>query len=297
VTTTAEVMLPQASARALADTLADLQPPPDAVDLAEKGNGAWAVTAYFSEISPLHRHTVERAVINAAGPATRPEWRELPETDWVKRSQSARPPVTAGRFIVFGEHDRDRVPANAIAIHIEAGLAFGTGHHGTTRGCLVAIGETLRRQRLRNALDVGTGSGVLAIALAKSGVAVTATDIDPVAVAVAKENARQNGVAKAIRTILMPPLRRGLAVCRPAAGFDLVVANILMDPLLSLAPAIATSARPGGTVILSGLLPHQRQPIVATYRLAGLRLRRWFVLDGWLTIVLERPRRFTGAAR
>jgi ribosomal protein L11 methyltransferase len=211
----------------------------------------------------------------------------------VKRSQEALPRIRAGRFLVYGAHIRDQVRPNDIAIHIEAGLAFGTGHHATTRGCLLAIEATLKARRPRSALDVGTGSGVLAIALARHGIPVVATDIDPVAVRIADENARLNGVATGVSVGPMPAIPRQLPAYRPSGGYDLVVANILLGPLLTLAPAIARAVSAGGTVILSGLLPDQRQPIVATYRSVGLRLRRWFVHDGWLVVVMERPARLT----
>ena len=177
-------------------------------------------------------------------------------------------PVRAGRFLVFGRHDRDRLKPNDLGIEIEAGQAFGTGHHGTTAGCLIAIAQEAKTRPIRNALDVGSGSGVLAIALAKLAKArVLASDIDPVATRVAEENVRLNGVAAHVRCITAAGLNgRAFAERTPA---DLIVANILAGPLAALAPAIRRAVAPGGTVILSGLLPEQRARIVATYRAAG----------------------------
>jgi ribosomal protein L11 methyltransferase len=215
----------------------------------------------------------------------------------VKRSQDALPAVRAGRVLVYGRHARERVRENDIAIAIEAGQAFGTGHHATTRGCLLAIDDLLKRGRPRCALDIGTGTGVLAIALARRGVPVLATDIDPIAVRIARENARANGVAERVAVRLMPRHPRLLPAMRPHGGYDLVVANILMEPLVTLAPAIRRAVAPGGAVVLSGLLPHQRQPITAVYRAVGLPVERWFVHDGWLTMVMVRPAKVRSSAR
>jgi ribosomal protein L11 methyltransferase len=213
---------------------------------------------------------------------------ELPETDWVAKSLEGLKPVSAGRFLVHGRHDRGKVKPNDIAIEIEAGQAFGTGHHGTTAGCLIAIGREAKTRPIRNALDIGTGSGVLAIALAKLAKArVLASDIDPVATRVAEENVRLNGVAATVRCITAVGLS-GRAF-RDRAPYDLIVANILAGPLAALAPAIRRAAAPGGTVILSGLLPAQRARIVAACRGTGLVLARSMIVDGWLTLVLRRP--------
>ena len=214
----------------------------------------------------------------------------VPDIDWVTKSLEGLKPVRAGRFLVHGSHDRDKRRIGDLAIEIEAGLAFGTGHHGTTIGCLLAIEHEASTRPIRHALDVGTGSGVLAIALAKRAKArVLASDIDPVATRVAKENVRLNGVAANVRTITATGLN-GRAF-RDDGPYDLVVANILAGPLAALAPAIRRAVAPGGTVILSGLLPQQRARIVAAYRGTGLLLRRSMIVEGWLTLVLKRPAR------
>ena len=196
-------------------------------------------------------------------------------------------PIRVGQFLVHGRHDRDRRRANDIAIEIEAGEAFGTGHHGSTAGCLAAIEAIAKARPIRNALDVGTGSGILAIAIARLARApVLASDIDPVAAGIAAANAKLNGAGRLVATVTAAGLgRRSSGATVP---FDLVVANILAGPLVQLAPPIRRHLAPGGTVILSGLLPEQRARAVAAYRGQGLRLVRGLIRDGWLTLVLAR---------
>ncbi len=251
------------------------------IDASEIAPGRWEVIVYFAAAPDK----AGRAALARFG---RFVIAELPETDWVAKSLEGLKPVRAGRFLVHGSHDRDRVKPNDMAIEIEAGQAFGTGHHGTTAGCLIAIERQAKTRTIRNALDVGTGSGVLAIALAKLAKArVLASDIDPVATEVADENVRLNGVAAFVRIVTATGLN-GRAFT-DEAPYDLVVANILAGPLAALAPAIRRVVAPGGTVILSGLLPAQRARIVATYRGTGLVLARTMIVDGWLTLVLRRP--------
>ena len=251
------------------------------VDANEITSGRWQVVIYFTEAPDGD----ERAALARLG---RFVLAELPETDWVAKSLEGLKPVRAGRFLVHGSHDRDRLKPNDISIEIEAGQAFGTGHHGTTAGCLVAIEAAAKAGAIRKALDIGTGSGVLAIAIAKLAKAqVLASDIDPVATRIAGENVRLNGVAARVHTVTATGLN-GSAFDRDAP-FDLIVANILAGPLAALAPAIRRHTAPGATVILSGLLPEQRRRIVAAYRGTGLVLVRSTILDGWLTLVLRRP--------
>ncbi len=211
---------------------------------------------------------------------------DLPETDWVGQSLLGLRPVVAGRFLVHGSHDRGAAKPWQIAIEIDAGQAFGTGHHGTTAGCLIAIGAALKRRKFRRMLDLGTGSGVLVIALTKSlRREVLASDIDPTAVAVARNNVRINGVARYVDVRRAAGFHhRVIARRRP---FDLIVANILARPLQALAPAFARHAGPGATVILSGLLASQARPVLATFRQAGFALRHAAILDGWATLTLE----------
>ncbi len=212
---------------------------------------------------------------------------ELPDVDWVSRSLEGLKPVRAARFFVHGSHDRHRVQIGDLAIEIEAGMAFGTGHHGTTAGCLQIIDSVVRRERPRNALDLGTGSAVLAIGLAKlARIPILATDIDPVATKVASENVRLNGVSAYVRTETAtgfhhPALKLG-------APFDLIVANILAKPLMQLAPQMAGHLMPGGSLILSGILDRQRDAVVAAYVAQRFRHVRTLHREGWVTLHLKR---------
>lgn len=191
--------------------------------------------------------------------------------EWVRATELKLPPVAAGRFFVHGSHARDLVPTGAVAIEIDAGLAFGSGEHATTQACLTAIDRLARRRRFRRVLDVGCGSGVLAIAAAKCWPArVLGIDNDPIAVRVARANAELNGVAEHVRVEFgegyAHPAIRGL---RP---FDLVLANILADPLIELAPALARHLAPDGHAVLSGLLDRQAEAVIAAHRREGLEL-------------------------
>ena len=193
--------------------------------------------------------------------------------------------MRAGRFFVFGAHDRGRIPANAVGLRIEAGAAFGTGHHGTTLGCLLAFDALLKARRFGRVLDVGTGTGVLAIAAARTGSPrVVGTDIDAVSVRIARENAALNR-ARATFVRADGLNHRGVA---GAAPYDLVFANILARPLVRLAPAIRGALRPGGVAILSGLLRGQQRFVAAAYLARGFALRRRILRDAWATLVLER---------
>jgi len=211
----------------------------------------------------------------------------LPDVDWVTRSLEGLKPVRMGRFLVHGSHDRGSRRTGDIAIEIEAGLAFGTGHHGTTAGCLKVMGEVARRERPRNALDLGTGSAVLAIALARlARIPVLATDIDPVAVRVAAENVRLNRVSAYVTTKTAPGFHHPVFSAR--APFDLIVANILARPLMRLAPNMARHVSSGGSLVLSGILDSQRDAVIAAY--AGQRFRHVSThhREGWVTIHLKR---------
>ncbi len=209
----------------------------------------------------------------------------IPDADWVSETQKALPPVRAGRFIVHGSHDRASV-ASQWAIEIDAGRAFGTAHHGTTRGCLVAIDALTAPAK--TALDLGAGSGVLAIAAAKAfshRARIAAADLDPIAVAVARENCRKNG-ASAVRLFAGDGCKPALAY--EGAPFDLVMANILAKPLLTLAPRLRALTRAGGVLILSGLLSGQAREVLARYRSTGFCLIRRRDLEGWATLTLRR---------
>jgi ribosomal protein L11 methyltransferase len=253
----------------------------------DEAKGIWEASIYGmaeqeSEIAGRFGGLVEKSF-----PTLKVEREVLPDIDWIAKSLEGLKPVRAGRFLVHGSHDRDKVRANDIGILIEAGQAFGTGHHGTTAGCLNMIGDVLKSRRVSNALDLGTGSGVLAIATRlMSRIPVVATDIDPVATRVAIENARINGVNDGIHLATAPGFHH--AIFREHGPFDLIIANILARPLMKLAPDLVRHLSDEGTVILSGILAEQRWKVIAAYNGAGLKHRRTTWMNGWVTIQLVR---------
>ena len=211
----------------------------------------------------------------------------LADQDWIKASQEGLPPVRAGRFFVYGAHDAAQVPPGVIALRIEAGLAFGTGHHETTALCLSLLSDLAKRRRFSNVLDLGCGTGLLAIGAAKLWrKRVIASDIDPVAVEVTRQNACSNGVAPLVQALMSDGLTH--AAIRTRAPFDLIVANILASPLTQLAPAITRSLARGGTLVLSGLLRNQENLVVSFYTPHGLILRARRRDGPWSALVLER---------
>ncbi|SOC40270.1 [LSU ribosomal protein L11P]-lysine N-methyltransferase [Rhizobium subbaraonis] len=212
----------------------------------------------------------------------------IPDVDWIAKSLEGLQPVRAGRFIVHGSHDRGKARAGEIAIEIDAGQAFGTGHHGTTAGCLEVIESVTRARKIRSALDLGTGSGVLAIAVRKlAAIPVLATDIDPIATRVARENVRKNGIATGLTLETAPGFHH--TAFRRHGPFDLIIANILARPLMRMAPQLVANLAPGGQVVLSGILANQRWKVIAAYNGAGLRHVRTIWRNGWVTIHLDRP--------
>ncbi len=210
----------------------------------------------------------------------------LPALDWVAESQKGLAPLRAGRFFVHGAHAAEARPAAALAIQIDAGQAFGTGHHESTRGCLLALEAASRGPRPRSCLDLGCGSGVLAIAMAKLWrVPVLAADIDPLAVTIARENARLNRVGPWVHALESDgPARRSLV--RPGP-YDVIAANILAGPLTVMAGGLAGVLAPGGILILSGLLRHQEAAVLERYRSRRLHLRQRLTLGDWVTLVLR----------
>jgi ribosomal protein L11 methyltransferase len=209
----------------------------------------------------------------------------LADADWLAMALSGLPPVRAGRFFVYGAHDRGRAPPSTVNLRIEAGAAFGTGHHGTTAGCLRAFDQLLKARRFPRVLDVGCGTGVLAIAAMRTGSAVAVgTDIDRISVRIANENARLNRAhARFVHAAgLDHPAVRG------AGPYDLVFANILAPPLVALSGPIARALKPGGLAILSGLLRTQERRVLAAYLGKGLRLERRLRRDAWATLVVEK---------
>ncbi|MDX1424275.1 MAG: 50S ribosomal protein L11 methyltransferase [Kiloniellales bacterium] len=222
----------------------------------------------------------------AAGVAAPPvDVAALPARDWVAESQKGLPALRIGRFFVYGAHAEAERPASALAVRVEAGPAFGTGHHESTRGCLIALDALSRGGRPRSCLDVGCGSGILAIAMAKLWRApVLACDIDRAAVAVARQNARANGVAALVRAELSDGAARRRV--RDLGRYDVVVANILASPLAAMAGDLCRVLAPGGSLVLSGLMRGQEAAVLARYRARGLRLARRIALGDWVTLLL-----------
>ena len=253
----------------------------------ERPDGRWNVTVHFAE--PPDQPLVRELVANAAGAdiAEGVAFDTVEAKDWVKASLEDLVPVPAGRFVVHGQHDRERIAPNKLGIEIEAALAFGTGHHGTTRGCLLLLDHVLKAWRPRRVLDLGTGTGVLAIAAARAlHERVLASDIDPLSVQVARENARLNVSGHLVQAI------RATGFSAPqfaaAAPFDLVLANILANPLRQLATPMARHLAPSALVILSGLLTHQAPGVIAAYRARGLVPVRHQRIEGWSSLLLRK---------
>jgi len=311
-TLVARLITDQATSARVADLFASHFDGTDAaVSLVDSGGGRWEVAIHF-QCAPDERKV--RALTRAAAgeqAAAALAFERIAARDWIEESLAGLKPMSAGRFVVHGAHDRKRIAANRIALEIEAALAFGTGHHGTTRGCLLALDSICKarsavpvhRRRFRDAprrgraervpciLDLGTGSGVLAIAAARAlHRRVLAVDIDAVAVRIARANAAKNGVAALISAA------HGSGIRGRRRPFDLIFANILLEPLQRLAPALTRRVAPGGRIVLSGLLTSQASAARAAYH--ALALERRIDLEGWTTLVLTRRNRaLRGIAR
>jgi ribosomal protein L11 methyltransferase len=247
----------------------------------DEDRGVWRIDAFPNDGAEADEF--RRVLAGFSGLATTTE--VLADADWLAMALSGLPPVRAGRFFVYGIHDRGRTPPNAVNLRIEAGAAFGTGHHGTTVGCLLAYDQLLKRRGFDKVLDVGCGTGVLAIAAAKTGTRLAVgTDIDRISVRIANENADVN--AADARFVHASGLSHQ-AVARNAP-YDLVFANILARPLVTLAQPIKQALKPGGYAILSGLLRHQERYVRAAYLARGFRIERRIHRDAWAALVLRR---------
>ncbi|WP_036263941.1 50S ribosomal protein L11 methyltransferase [Methylocapsa aurea] len=285
----------ETTARRIADIIVETFDPADTAAAAfeetpntkDWSQGPWIVEVYFG--APPDEASVRALVAVAAGDqaAKAATFGAVHQRDWVASSLEGLKPVRAGRFIVHGSHGRAAVRENDIAIEIEAALAFGTGHHGSTRGCLLMLDRVARRRRPRAILDLGAGSGVLAIAAAKLFKRkVQAGDIDPVCVTATSANARHNGVAAFVRPVLASGASHN--ALRQGAPYDLVFANILARPLRGLAPQIARLTGGGADIVLSGLIGRDVPGVVAAYQTQGVALVRRIDIDGWATLLMRK---------
>lgn len=269
------------------NALADMDPSPaSAVDMKEDGRAGWRLDVYAESVDKAFGCA---GVMELVTPDLNARVEQLDETDWVSLSLEGLPPVRAGRFIVAGSHALAAASPGKTSVLIEAGPAFGTGHHGTTLGCLLAFQKQLQKKRAGGVLDLGTGSGVLAIAALKAGADFAlGTDIDVDSVYVARENAAKNSVGAKFRALHAsganhPTIRR-------RAPYDTVFANILARPLVRLARDIEALTAPGGTIILSGLLAHQEPQVRGAFSGRGLSLVDRVRKDGWTTLVFTKTK-------
>jgi ribosomal protein L11 methyltransferase len=278
VTLTADARAAEGIASLLEDAV---EPQALAVSLFDRGGGRF-------EVSALYALPPSRDALIALGGAACCDLRieTLTPADWVTLSQGKRGPVHAGRFLVHGSHDRARVPKRRLSIEVDAGQAFGTAHHASTRGCLLAIDDLLKRSRPNVILDIGTGTGILAIAAAKAvRRKVFASDADPLAAGIAAANARNNCAGPLVSVVAA----QGLAHPRlRQIEADLLLANLLERALYSLAPELARRVKPGGTAIISGLTQTQARGIEARTSAFGFILEKRIILDGWTTLMLKR---------
>jgi ribosomal protein L11 methyltransferase len=278
------------TARRVSDLLAESLDECEAAIAAFEGpDGRWDITVHFA-VAPDEAAIRDLIALAASEDAARTiRFDTVEPKDWVKATLDDLVPVHAGRFIVHGQHDRAKVAPNKLGIEIEAALAFGTGHHGTTRGCLLLLGQVLKAFQPRRVLDLGTGTGVLAIAAAKVlHDRVLASDIDALSVKVAAENAQANGVGQLVEVawgsgFSAPRLRQ-------RQPFDLVLANILANPLRQMATPMSRHLAGGARVILSGLLSAQAPSVIAAYRARGLVLERHIRIEGWSSLLLHKVR-------
>jgi len=276
---------PRAEIEAVWDALAWADPSPaGAVDAKEDTRTSWRLSAY-AETEEAAQACLD--IIIGTVPELNARYEALPERDWVAMSLEGLPPVEAGPFFVAGEHAIKIASPGQISIMIEAGPAFGTGHHGTTLGCLLAYAETLRYRRPGKVLDLGTGSGVLAIAALKTAASrAIGTDIDADSVKTALQNARDNHVLANFKAYTCAGTHQQNV--RAAAPYNTIFANILARPLVKLAPEIASVAAPGANIILSGLLRHQEPQVRGAFDGRGFHLKTRVHRDGWSTLLYSK---------
>jgi len=280
------VVMEQDLAGSIYGALQDLiEPAPGALTLFEEGPDSWRVEGYYAT-TPDAAALAARLECILERPPPPLNFAPVPDLNWVAISQAALPPVTAGRFVIHGSHDRGRIPRGPNTIMIDAGEAFGTAHHATTLGCLLAIDRLTRTKSFRRVLDLGCGSGVLAIAAARAlpKAQIFATDVDPQSVAVTVQNMRANGVDQRIAVARTQGLDHH--ALRHAAPFDLVIANILAGPLCALASNVAKAVHRGGILVLSGVLSPEADRVIAAYRAQGFALKEHRRIADWSTLTL-----------
>lgn len=260
-------------------------PSPAAIALFEGGAEVWQLDVYFEK--PPEEEKLRAFLADQKLPVERLTIESVPDVDWVALVQSRLGPIHAGRFIIHGSHDRTKVPRSRWRIEIDAAQAFGTAHHGSTRGCLEALDALERRTHFERILDLGTGTGVLAIAAARLWNArVIASDVDPLAVRIAAGNAVRNGAGAKVKTLVASGLDH--REIRVQAPFDLIIANILARPLIALAPRLAQMLLPYGRIVLSGITQDQAAKVAAAYRAAGFTRASAIRIDEWVTLTLVR---------
>lgn len=266
----------------------------------DEAGDLWRLDAYAAErrLDPALEVRIRLAASAAGGEVLALSEDAVAERDWLAETRRAFPPLTIGRFLVHGSHWRPPARTGAITVEIDAASAFGTGEHPSTAGCLIAFDRMARRQRFTRPLDIGTGSGILAIAAAKRlQRTVRASDIDAASVRVARHHVRRNGVAALVRVDCAPGFR-GRAL--KGQRYDLIFANILARPITQMARDLSRAIAPGGVAVLSGLLRRQEALVLAAYRLRRLHLDRRIAIDGWSTLVMRAGRpcdRATAAVR
>lgn len=281
--------VPEAVAPLFADMISDAAEVAAVSSFELEEGGAWLIEATAVEAPDTSRLATRLALLAASLGVAEPVLtvEPLPATDWLAQSYHGFPPLRAGRFFLYGSHIQTPPPPGCYPLRIDAATAFGTGEHETTRGCLLVLDRLCRGRRPSHALDMGCGSGILALAMARAWrVPVLAVDIDPESVRVARFNARRNGLAPWVRVTggngyANPEVRAG----RP---YPLIAANILARPLARMAPALARHLEPGGTAVLSGLLARQERLVVAAHRAQGLRLVSRLRRGDWMTLVIRR---------